>query len=202
MPSPLKVWTQLQSKSVAFEVTADIQGTPVFLLVDNGSTTSLISHTTAKNLRSPTTMLGVRIIAVSETFTEATSVCRGCPIDLGNKRICVDLIVTRVFHYDVILGMNWLSAMRAEIDCEDRTVAIYEDGSSPFTFPVQVSYPQRVLYYASLEEGSKELSLTYTPVVKDYVDVFQQLSRLPPRWEIDFTIELVSGTAPISLPTC
>ncbi|XP_058084605.1 uncharacterized protein LOC131232397 [Magnolia sinica] len=146
-------------------------------------------------------MSGVTIIVVAETFTEATSVCRGCPVDFGRKRIHVDLIVTKVFHYDIILGMNWLSSIRAEIDCEDRTVTIYEDGSSPFTFTVRVSYPQRVLCYASLEEGRKDSSLTCTPIVSNFVDVFKNIPGLPPRREIDFTINLVSCTAPISLPT-
>lgn len=37
------------------------------------------------------------------------------------------------------------------------------------------------------------------PVVQEYLDVFpEELSELPPDWEIEFIIELLPGTAPIS----
>ncbi|XP_038895897.1 uncharacterized protein LOC120084068 [Benincasa hispida] len=44
-----------------------------------------------------------------------------------------------------------------------------------------------------------EVALTSEPVVRDYPDVFpEELPRLPPSREIDFMIELESGTIPIS----
>ncbi|XP_058068585.1 uncharacterized protein LOC131217654 [Magnolia sinica] len=140
----------------AFEVTAYIQGTPIFLLVDTGSTASLISHATFKHLGLRSTpFVGVKIIATAGTVSEATKICRDCPIDLGCKVTIVDLIVTKIFHYDVILGIDWLAMMKPDIDCDTLTVKIYEDDGTSLTFSVQ----------------------------------------------IDFTIDLVPGAKPISLPT-
>lgn len=46
-----------------------------------------------------------------------------------------------------------------------------------------------------------EVSLEDVLVVKDFLDVFlDDILGLPLKWEIDFPIDLVSGTAPISLP--
>ncbi|XP_058106471.1 uncharacterized protein LOC131249717 [Magnolia sinica] len=185
-----------------FKVTAHIQGTPIFLLVDTGSTASLISHAAVKHLGlRPRPFVGVKIIAAAGTFSEATKICYDCPIDLGCKVANVDLIVTKIFHYDVILGMDWLTVVRAEIDCDAKTVKIHEDDDTPLTFPVQVSYERRISCYASLEDGYSGPSITDTPVVKDFWDVFKNIPGLPPRREIDFTIDLVPGAKPISLLT-
>ncbi|XP_058106404.1 uncharacterized protein LOC131249632 [Magnolia sinica] len=186
----------------AFEVTAHVQGTPIFLLVDTGSTALLISHATVKRLGLRLTpIIGVKIIATAGNFFKATRVCNDCPIDLGGKVILVDLIATKIFHYDVILGMDWLTPMKVEIDCKIRTVKIYEGDKVPFTFPFQVSHQQRILCYASLEEGYDGPSITYTPMVQDFWDVFKAIPRLPPRREIDFTIDLTPDVKPISFPT-
>ncbi|XP_058092385.1 uncharacterized protein LOC131238805 [Magnolia sinica] len=144
---------------------------------------------------------GVKIIAAAGTFTEATKICYSCPIDLGCKVAHVDLMVTKIFHYDVILGMDWLTMMKAEIDCDAKTVKIFEDDGSSLTFPVQVSYERRISCYASLEDGYSGPSISDTPVVHDFWDVFKNIPGLPPRREIDFTIELVPGAKPVSLPT-
>ncbi|XP_058082356.1 uncharacterized protein LOC131230445 [Magnolia sinica] len=150
----------------AFEVTAHIQDTPIFLLVDTGSTASLISHATVKHLGlCPSPFVGVKIIAAADTFTEATKIYYSCPIDLGCKVAHVDLMVTKIFHYDVILGMDWLTMMKAEIDCDAKTVKIFEDDGSSLTFLVQVSYERRISCYASLEDGYSGPSITDTPVV-------------------------------------
>ena len=46
------------------------------------------------------------------------------------------------------------------------------------------------------------MRLEDVPVVRDFLDVFpDDLPGLPPEREIDFPIDLVPGTAPISLPT-
>ena len=45
------------------------------------------------------------------------------------------------------------------------------------------------------------MRLEDVPVVRDFLDVFpDDLPGLPPEREIDFPIDLVPGTTPISLP--
>ena len=53
-----------------------------------------------------------------------------------------------------------------------------------------------------VDTRSSEVRLKDVPVVRDFLDVFHDdLPGLPPEREIDFPIDLVPGTAPISLPT-
>ena len=44
----------------------------------------------------------------------------------------------------------------------------------------------------------KEPSLNEHPVLKEFEDVFQYVLKLPPKWDIDFTINLVPKYIPTS----
>ena len=52
-----------------------------------------------------------------------------------------------------------------------------------------------------VDTRSNEARLEGVPVVRDFLDVFSDdLPGLPPEREIDFPIDFVTGTTPISLP--
>ncbi|MGV7343515.1 retropepsin-like aspartic protease, partial [Mycobacterium kansasii] len=75
-----------------------MQGTGVFLLVDTGSTISMIAYSIVKRLGLNTTpMVGVRVIVAAGTFTDATKLCKNCQINLGGRVVCIDLIVTTIY---------------------------------------------------------------------------------------------------------
>ena len=52
----------------------------------------------------------------------AKRVYKGCPIYLPNIVTLVDLIEIDMLDFDVILGMDWLHACFASIDCRTRVV--------------------------------------------------------------------------------
>jgi hypothetical protein len=56
------------------------------------------------------------------------------------------------------------------------------------------------LYAARLEEldNTKGRSLEYLLVLQEFEDVFQEIPGFPPRREIDLSINLVPGAAPVS----
>ena len=43
-----------------------------------------------------------------------------------------------------------------------------------------------------------EVAITQIPVVYEFMDVFGNISGIPSKYEIDFSIELMPGTIPIS----
>ena len=96
---------------------------------------------------------------------------------------------------DAILGMNWLRVYGVVLDLKRRMVKLllpsFEDRMS-LLVPVDP-----VLPVAAHAEASPDL--TSIPVVCEFLDVFpKDLSRLPPDREVEFSIELEPGTAPIS----
>ena len=52
-------------------------------------------------------------------------ICRGCELEISRILLTVDLRVMDMLEFDVILGMDWLTAYRVVIDCECRRVTSY-----------------------------------------------------------------------------
>ena len=125
----------------------------------------------------------------------------------------MDLRVTDMSEFDVILRMNWLTAHRVVTDCDCRRVATYtqDDICVMFQKDKHDSLPRAVYdskwhgqlmgWLASLtmeDEARQELNLPR--VVCEYEDVFSsELSGLPPYRDLYFTIELHPNTLPISM---
>ena len=57
-------------------------------------------------------------------------ICRGCELEIYETLLTVDLRIMDMSEFDVILGMDWLTAYRVFIDCERRRVTAYtQDGT-------------------------------------------------------------------------
>ena len=120
----------------------------------------------------------------------------------------VDLWVIDISDFDVILGMDWLTAHWVVIECDSIRITAYTRNSILVTFQGEKhdALPQTVHesrwsgqlmgWLASLtleDEGRQDLGLPW--VVCVYEDVFpDQLSGLPPHKVVDFIIELHPGT--------
>jgi len=66
------------------------------------------------------------------------------PITIGETTFSVDLIQFDLSDFDVILGMNWLHAYGAKIDCEDLKVILKDEKGRKVSFYGQreeKSYP-------------------------------------------------------------
>ena len=51
-------------------------------------------------------------------------ICRGCELEILGTLLIVDLRIMDMSGYDVILGMDWLTAYRVVIDCERMRVTV------------------------------------------------------------------------------
>ncbi|KAL6310827.1 hypothetical protein AAG906_005867 [Vitis piasezkii] len=103
--------------------------------------------------------------------------------------------------FDVILGMDWLASYHAS-DCFEKRVtfsipghlilALKEASSSLLKKGCQG-------FLASVVSNESDLKLEDIPIVREYPDVFpEDLPGLPPEREVEFTIDLVPGTGPMS----
>ena len=115
--------------------------------------------------------------------------------------------------FDVILGMDWLTAHRIVIDCDSRRISAYTPDNIrvPFQREKHDALPQTMHdsrwsgqlmgWLASLPlEDDMRQELDLPRVVCKYEDVFSdKLPGLPPHMDVDFIIELHLGTSPISM---
>ena len=133
---------------------------------------------------------------------------RGCELEISGTLLTVDLRIMDMSKFDVILGMDWLTAYRVVIDCERRRVTAYTQDGTRVVFQgdkhdilpqtVYESKCQRQLagWLAShtLEEEVR-LDLDLPRVVCEYANVFlDELPGLPPHRDVNFGIELHPGT--------
>ncbi|XP_073057206.1 uncharacterized protein [Primulina eburnea] len=154
---------------------------------------------------------------ISGDYIYSSSVIRACPIQVDEELLNADLIVIPMIEFDVILGMDWLSTYRAVIDCVAKTVrfpskhgdsrVFTRTGTSLSLSFISCLQMQRMLVkgchgFLALvvditREGSENVS--DIDIVRDYPDVFaDDVSGLPPDREVEFVIDIVPGTTPIS----
>ena len=61
-------------------------------------------------------------------------ICRGCELEVFGILLIVDLRVMDMSEFDVILGMDRLTAYQVVIDCERRRVTAYTPDGTRVTF--------------------------------------------------------------------
>ncbi|KAL0562065.1 hypothetical protein IC582_002515 [Cucumis melo] len=134
---------------------------------------------------------------------------KACRLEIANRMLDVTLLVLDMQDFDVILGMDWLSANHANIDCFGKEVVFNPPSGASFKFRGvgMVCIPKVI---SAMKASSKllsqgtwgilasvvdirdpEVSLSSEPVVREYPDVFpDELPGLLPPREVDFAIEL------------
>ncbi|GJV83305.1 putative reverse transcriptase domain-containing protein [Tanacetum coccineum] len=142
--------------------------------------------------------LGFRyeIKIASGELVEINKVIKSCKLEIEGHIFDIDLIPFGHGSFNVIIGMDWLSNHKAEIICHEKVVRM----------PLLDSKVLRVLG-ERLEEKARLLMSVKTRdkkqeeivVVRDFPKLFlNDLSRLPPLWEIEFWVELIPGAVPIA----
>ena len=61
-------------------------------------------------------------------------ICRDCELEILGILLMVDLWVMDISDFDVILGMDWLTAHRFVIDCDRRRITAYTRDGIRMTF--------------------------------------------------------------------
>ena len=96
----------------------------VYALIDPGATLSFVTPLVAKRFDVQRDILHEPFVSstpVGESVV-AKRVYQNCPISLPNRVSYVDLVKLDMLDFDIILGMDWLHACFASIDCWTRVV--------------------------------------------------------------------------------
>ena len=62
---------------------------------------------------------------LAASWVSVDLICWGCELEISGILLTVDLRVIDMSEFDVILGMDWLTAHRVVIDCDHRRVTAY-----------------------------------------------------------------------------
>ncbi|GKB01280.1 putative reverse transcriptase domain-containing protein [Tanacetum coccineum] len=132
----------------------------------------------------------------SGQLVEIDKVIKGCKLEIEGHVFEIDLIPFGHGSFDVIIGMDWLSNLKAEIICHKKVVRIpLPDGKVLKVLGERPEEKARLLMSTKASDKKQEEIV----VVRDFPEVFSvDLSGLPPLQEIEFRIELIPGAIPIA----
>ncbi|KAL0539660.1 hypothetical protein IC582_023876 [Cucumis melo] len=210
--------TEAEKAGTVVTGTLPVLGHYALVLFDSGSSHSFISSAFVSHARLEVEPLH-HVLSVSTPFGEcmlSKEKVKACQIEISGHVIEVTLIVLDMLDFDVILGMDWLAANHASIDCSRKEVTFNPPSMASFKFKGggSKSLPQVIsairaskllsqgtwgILASVVDTREADVSLSSEPVVRDYPDVFpEELPGLPPHREVEFAIELEPGTVPIS----
>ncbi|WVZ49536.1 hypothetical protein U9M48_000884 [Paspalum notatum var. saurae] len=113
----------------------------------------------------------------------------------GTEDFYVDPVVLPNQGIDIILGMDWMKEHNVLLDITSRIVQIKSSKSGKV---MHIHLPSHRRSPPTVNATEAQL-IKKIPVVSDFPDVFpEELPGLPPDRNVEFAIELVPGTAPVS----
>ena len=141
---------------------------------------------------------------------------KGCEITIGEMKAQADLIKLGEMEYDIILEMDWLSTYHLHVDCRLKKIIFKIEGGPKYVFEgvknkVKIAvilalkatkllrHGCRGFLATLIDKKHEEVRIEDIAVVREYPDVFpEELPGLPPDREVEFSIDLLPGTRPIS----
>ncbi|KAA0062124.1 gag protease polyprotein [Cucumis melo var. makuwa] len=210
--------TEAERAGTVVTGTLPVLGHYALVLFDSGSSHSFISSAFVLHACLEVEPLH-HVLSVSTPSGEcmlSKEKVKACQIEIAGHVIEVTLLVLDMLDFDVILGMDWLAANHASIDCSRKEVTFNFLSMASFKFKGggSRSLPQVIsairaskllsqstwgILASVVDTREVDVSLSSEPVVRDYPDVFpEELPGLPPHREVEFAIELEPGTVPTS----
>jgi hypothetical protein len=172
-----------------------INSYPALALFDSGATLSFINKKFMlhSKLQMQTLPLPYHIDSpggeiISKHFVDKV------PILIEGATFQVNLLILDKLGLDIILGMNWLGKHDGVIKCGPRTIDLLHPSGNRVLLSLA---KKEVCLYAMT--GTETMALENIPVVCEYPDLFpEELPGMLPNHDVEFVIELMPGTAPIS----
>ncbi|GJW87765.1 putative reverse transcriptase domain-containing protein, partial [Tanacetum coccineum] len=187
------------------------------VLFDSGSDRSFL------NIRF-SSLLDIKLIKIEDSYVveladgrvvSTNTVLKGFTLSLVNHIFEIDLMLIELGTFDVIIGMDWRVKHDAIIVCGEKVVRIPygnktlivegDKGGSRLKIISCIKARKYVeqgchLFLAHVtKEKSKEKQMEDVPVIRDFSKVFpEELPGLPTPRQVEFQIDLVPGSAPIT----
>jgi len=183
-----------------------IVGKSCCVLYDSGVTHSFMSETCVEKLGLSVCELQSDLVVSipASGLVRTSSLCARCPVEVEGHIYKVNLICLPLQELEVILGMDWISANRILIDCRGKRL-LFPNLEEPELLSSQgvmkeiQDGTQCFIIFTQLEMEKEEKTFVI-PVVHEFEDVFpEEVPGLPPSREVEFSIDLVLGTGPVSI---
>jgi hypothetical protein len=150
------------------------------------------------------------------TKRKVTELVNSYSVDMKGMSTKAELNILPLGSYNCLIGMDWLDQHHALLDFRKKRFTYLNEEGNPVTVQgiprvmaireistMQLKKCYRKgcqLYAAQVEESSRDVvsNLEDHEVLKEFKDVFQEVPRLPPKRDIDFSINFIPRVAPVS----
>ncbi|WVZ79126.1 hypothetical protein U9M48_026740 [Paspalum notatum var. saurae] len=173
-----------------------INGRSTVVLFDSGATHTFISKAYAQkhDIKLHKLRENYHITAPGSPIDTSLGV-RHLKLEIGAETFIINPVVLPHQGIDIILGMNWMTENNAVLDIGSRTIQLKSRVSGKV---IRVHMPDMKHMVAAVNATEVD-EIRKIPVVCDFPDVFpEELPGLPPDRDVEFRIDLVPGTAPVS----
>jgi hypothetical protein len=129
---------------------------------------------------------------------QSDRICPNLKIEIRGIDFPANLLVMGTQGLDVILGLNWLHRNQTTISCDKRTVKLVSPSGKEVVTKLYLPKLEGACHHLSVDD--KEANpIEDIRIVSEFLDVFpEELPGMPHERKVEFAIELIPGTAPIS----
>ncbi|XP_073357970.1 uncharacterized protein [Aegilops tauschii subsp. strangulata] len=174
---------------------------PAYVLFDSGASHAFVSQQFARlhgldmeNLPTPLA------IQSQGSKWQTIMLCPRNQIEIGGLLFPASLFVLGPSNIDIILGMEWLTAHNALIDCATKTVQLTHLSGQTAQYSARAAQDaENQIYVLNALNASPPEGIENIPVIRDFEDVFpEELPGIAPARAVEFVIDLKPGTTPIA----
>jgi hypothetical protein len=194
---------QADHQSSVVEIAGKIHDTRISILIDPGATLGYITPDVVE-------LNKLKIINFISDLE----------FSLYGQNIRTNVNILPLGSYDMIIGMDWLEKHKEALDCYTNILSYKDNFGTVRTAqgipkPMSVRQVSAMQFKKCIRKGCQVYAIQVTnlleredkPKLEDFVvlhefrDMFvDEIPEFPPRREIDFSIDLLPGSAPISKP--
>ncbi|KAK8931451.1 hypothetical protein KSP39_PZI016502 [Platanthera zijinensis] len=191
-----------------------IRNLPSKILFDTGASHSFIAESLVRKLDLEVfpESVPLEVMMLNGSLLQTRGKCR-VPVQFGDTEIIVEALLLPIAGFDLIFGMDWLSAVNARIDCRAKQIQFDGPNQTSFSFQGLKGVVKMIISavqarkcisqgcetFVVLMSEEPKTDLAEVPVVQEFPDVFpEELPGAPPDREIEFPIDLHPGATPVA----
>jgi hypothetical protein len=176
-----------------------VNDTSTVVLFDSGASHSFISIAYVEKHNLPLALLKCQMIVCSPVGDmPIRQLCPKMNLKISGVDFVANLIVLESKSIDVILEIDSLSKHKVLIDCAKKSIKMTTSDGKEIEFVTEPVVTAKGDASHARMNQLEACQGPMVPVLNEFPDVFpDELLGLPPDRDIEFVIELMSGTAPI-----